>query len=75
MPEVNAQQKYETYFNKFFTDNGEYKQFVSLKDERIGQKIMRDRKGARQSVTQGLVIVVKRSDLKQKMIQDGILKN
>jgi hypothetical protein len=75
VPEVNAQQKHETYFNKFFMDNGEYKQFVSLKDERIGQKIMRDRKGARQSVTQGLVIVVKRSDLKQKMIQDGILKN
>jgi len=49
--EVNAQQKYETYFNKFFADDGEYKNYVSLKDERIGQKISRDRKGARQSVT------------------------
>lgn len=72
--EVNAQQKYETYFNKFFADDGEYKNFVSLKDERIGQKISRDRKGASQSVTHGVVVRVLRAELKQKMIEDGILK-
>lgn len=72
--EVNAQQKYETYFNKFFADDGEYKNFVSLKDERIGQKISRDRKGSRQSVTHGVVVRVLRAELKQKMIEDGILK-
>jgi hypothetical protein len=72
--EVNAQQKYETYFNKFFADDGEYKNYVSLKDERIGQKILRDRKGARQSVTHGVVVRVLRAELKQKMIEDGILK-
>jgi uncharacterized lipoprotein NlpE involved in copper resistance len=72
--EVNAQQKYETYFNKFFADDGEYKNFVSLKDERIGQKVSRDRKGARQSVTHGVVVRVLRAELKQKMIEDGILK-
>jgi len=72
--EVNAQQKYETYFNKFFADDGEYKNYVSLKDERIGQKISRDRKGARQSVTHGVVVRVLRAELKQKMIEDGILK-
>jgi hypothetical protein len=74
VPEVNAQQKYERYFNEFFKDNGEYKNFVSLKDERIGQKISRDRKGARESVTHGVVIRVLRSDLKQKMIEDQIIK-
>lgn len=72
--EVNAQQKYETYFNKFFADDGEYKKFVSLKDERIGQKISRDRKGARQSVTHGVVVRLLRAELKEKMIEDGILK-
>jgi hypothetical protein len=71
--EVNAQQKYEAYFNKFFADNGKYKNYVSLKDERIGQKISRDRKGARQSVTHGVVVQVLRAKLKQKMIEDGIL--
>lgn len=43
--EVNARQKHEAYFNKFFADGGEFKDYVSLRDERIGQKIKRDRKG------------------------------
>ncbi|WP_213524100.1 hypothetical protein [Nonlabens sp.] len=73
--EVNARQKHEAYFNKFFADNGNYKKFVSLKDERIGQKVSRDRKRARQSVTHGVVIRVLRAELKQQMIKDEILKN
>lgn len=73
--EVNARQKYEDYFNKFFSDNGEYKKYVSLKDERIGQKVARDRKGSRQSVTHGVVVRILRAELKKKMIEDGILKN
>jgi hypothetical protein len=71
--EVNARQKYDTYFNQFFTDGGEYKNFVSMKDERIGQKVSRDRKGARQSVTHGVIVRVLRAELKQKLIDDGIL--
>jgi hypothetical protein len=73
--EVNARQKHEAYFNKFFADNDQYKKYVSLKDERIGQKLSRDRKGSRQSVTHGVVVRVLRAELKQKMIEDGILKN
>jgi hypothetical protein len=73
--EVNARQKHEAYFNKFFADNGQYKKYISLKDERIGQKVSRDRKGSRQSVTHGVVVRVLRAQLKQKMIKDGILKN
>ncbi len=72
--EVNAREKYEDYFNKFFVDKGEYLKYVSLKDERISQKILRDRKGATQSVTHGIVLRIKRAELKEKMIQDGILK-
>jgi hypothetical protein len=44
--EVNARQKHETYFNKFFADEGDYKNFVSTKDERLSQKMSRDRKGS-----------------------------
>lgn len=72
--EVNAIEKYEEYFNKFFTDGGEFQDYVNVKDERILQKIDRDRKKARQSVTQGLVLRVLRSELKKKMEKDGILK-
>jgi hypothetical protein len=73
--EVNARQKYEIYFNKFFADDGEYKNYVSLKDERIGQKLFRDRKRSRQSVTHGVIVRVLRAELKQKMIEDGIINN
>jgi len=72
--EVNAQEKYEEYFNVFFADGGEYKNYISLRDERIGQKINRDRKKARESVTNGLVVRVLRSELKKKLITDGIIK-
>lgn len=74
VPEVNAQMKYEQYFNQFFADGGEYKNYVSLKDERVGQKLSRDRQSARKSVTHGVVLRVHRSELKQKMIADGIIR-
>jgi hypothetical protein len=72
--EVNAQQKYEDYFNKFFSDKGEFRNFISLKDEKILDKISRDKQKARESVTHGLVVRVLRAELKQKLIADGILK-
>lgn len=74
VPEVNARQKYEDYFNRFFADGGEYKRYVSLKDERFGDKRKRDKKEARQSVTHGIVLRILRADMKTKLIADGILK-
>jgi hypothetical protein len=71
--EVNAQEKYEDYFNKFFADGGEFRNFISLKDERIGDKLSRDKKRGRGSVTNGFIVRVLRSELKQKLIADGIL--
>lgn len=73
--EINAQDKYSDYFFKFFADGGLYKDFVIKKDERIGDRIKRDKKGAVHSVTHGLVVRVLRAELKQKLIEDGILKN
>jgi hypothetical protein len=72
--EPNAQQKYQDYFFEFFADNGEYKNYVSLKDERIFDKVKRDKKKARESVTNGLVVRVLVYDIKKKLIKDGILK-
>lgn len=72
--EVNAEEKYEDYFNKFFADGGEFRNFISLRDERIFDKLSRDRKGARESKTHGLIVRVLRSELKAKLIADGIIK-
>ena len=74
LTEVNARQKNEAYFNKFFSDNGEYTKYISLKDERIDSKLSRDRQVARKSVTHGVVLTILRAELRQKMIEDGIIK-
>jgi hypothetical protein len=74
VPEVNARTKYEDYFNNFLKDGGAYEKYVSLKDERAGDRFNRDKKDARQSVTYGIVLRILCSDLKKKLTEDGILK-
>jgi hypothetical protein len=71
--EVNAQDKYEDYFNKFFADAGAYTKFVNMKDEpiKIGAK---DRKSATEGTQYGIVVRILRAELKKQMITDNILK-
>lgn len=71
--EVNAQEKYEDYFNNFFKDGGEYKNFVNNKDESLWPKIFKDKKKAGTEVEEGVIVRVLRSELKKKMIEDKIL--
>jgi hypothetical protein len=73
--EPNARDKYESYFNDFFKDNGVYKKFVSSKDERIGDKVTRDRMKSDKSVTNSCVVKILRYQLKEQLIKDQILKN
>lgn len=75
VPEVNAEEKYESYFNKFFKDNGLYKFFVTLKDERIPNRIFRETKVSSNTVTIPVVVRVQRPQLKEQMKQDGILES
>jgi hypothetical protein len=72
--EVNAREKYEDYFNAFFADGGPFRDYISLRDERIFDKISRDRKKARESVTHGLIVRVLRAELRERLIADGIIK-
>ena len=72
--EVNAQEKYEAYFNTFFKDGGEYRRFVSLKDERISSRINRKAVSNKDAMTYSIVLRVLRTNLKQKLTEDGILK-
>jgi hypothetical protein len=64
----------EDYFNVFFADGGKYSQFVSLKDERVLEKVKRDKKKNGETRTHGLVVRVNRSALKQELTKDGIIK-
>jgi len=75
MLEVNAQEKYERYFNVFFRDGGNYARFVSLKDERLVERIMRnsDTRNRDQSSYTAVVRVL-RDELREQLIRDGILR-
>lgn len=69
--EVNAEEKYEDYFNAFFVDGGDWTQFVNLKDKRTGTThYVRDGKQMIETVT----VSVYRDALVKKLKADGILK-
>ena len=75
VPEVNAEMKYEDYFNRFFSDrHDEYKKFVSGNDERLDNKIFRRGMGDSRTVTYSVIVRIKRAQLKEQLIEDGILK-
>lgn len=76
LSEINSEIKYEDFFNLFFSDkNGDYKKFCSAKKERLRNKIFR--KGMRDSkrVTYSVVVNVNRSNLKEKLQHNGLIKN
>ena len=71
LTEVNAHEKYRDYFNTFFADHGPYKQFVNNKDKIAGTS-KRQRTDA--EIKYGVIVRVKHAELKQKLINDNILK-
>ncbi len=69
--EVNAKEKYADYFNAFFAKGGDYKKYCSRKQERTLST--RYKKTEAQMQTQ-LTVVVYRAELRQRLIDDNILK-
>lgn len=67
--EVNAQQKYEDYFNKFFSDKGLYSKYTTNQDAKFKR---RNPDGS--DVVYEITVRVLRSELKQQLKNDGILK-
>lgn len=69
--EVNAAEKYEDYFNRFFADGGAYKVYTSMTDEKRTSRI----KSSNNAIeTWGVVVRVDRAGLRQRMIDDGIIR-
>ncbi len=69
--EVNAQERYEDYFNAFFADGGAYTLYASLADETLTS-----RSKAKSKVQQsyGVVVTVNRAALQQRLIDDNVIK-
>lgn len=74
--EVNAEEKYEDYFNVFFMDNGEYLKYVSMKDEKRVNLFKKDKEKEKSKhfVKYAITVRVLRSELKKRLEDDNILQ-
>lgn len=68
---VNAEEKYQDFFNVFFMDKGDYTKFVSMEDKRFGSTV--ETKGDAM-VKQTLTVRILRSELRQYLIDHGVIK-
>ena len=69
--EVNAEEKYQYYFNVFFKDEGDYKQYVSMEDRR---PLTNKKENTKTQVKYGVTVRVLRAELQQRLIDDKIIK-
>lgn len=70
--EANANEKYEDYFNTFFTDKGDYSKYISFKDtKRFSRGKSRDKVGTSYDIT----IRVLRPQLRERLKTDNIIKD
>lgn len=69
--ESNARERHEDYFNRFFTDGGDYKKYVSPKDTKMrsGSK-SKDKLGYAYDLT----IRVLRQQLKERLKADKVIE-
>ena len=68
--EPNARVKYEDYFDLFFADGGAYKNYVSIENQK--KSAMKKFKGDGNE-TMGIIVVVNRSALRQRFVEDKII--
>ena len=68
--EVNAREKYEEYFDRFFKDGGEYSKYVTKEDEK---KRSKDKVKTKTFVVRVITVRVLRTQLKNRLKGDGII--
>ncbi len=69
--EINAEEKYEAYFNKFFTDGGDFEKYITKKERRLWSTRFTH---SDVQATAEVTVCVHRNDLRARLIADGILK-
>lgn len=70
--EVNARERHEDYFNSFFSDKGDYKKYVSLRDTKTRSA---GRKKDKVGYSYEMTIRVLRSELKARLKADNVIGN
>jgi hypothetical protein len=69
--EVNAFERHQEYFNRFFSRRGSYRRFVSRNNEKYGSRMI-EYNASRTKY--GLIVTVLNPQLKAQLIKDGIIK-
>lgn len=69
--EVNARERYSEYFDRFFSDGGEYARFVT---ENVGNKASRLNAKGSSLQSYSIIATVDRERLKKQLQADGIIK-
>lgn len=69
--EVNARERYAEYFDRFFSDGGEYLKFVKESSNKDKSRI--ESKGDYR-VNYGVVVDVDRAGIKRQLQSDGVLR-
>lgn len=67
---VNAEEKYQSFFNTFFADGGEYTRFVTSQDRRFGSN---NKESNTMQVKMSTTVRVLRAELKQYLIEKGLI--
>ena len=70
--EVNARERYEEYFNRFFADGGPFMEYVSLRDTK---KRSADRSKDKIGYTYEMTVRVLRSELKTRLKTDNVISS
>ena len=70
--ETNAREKYDDFFNRFFSKDGDYEKFVTYKEG--GRYLNRSKELSRLEKKFGIVVTVYRSQLKEYLKTNGIIK-
>lgn len=67
--EVNARERYETYFSRFFADGGAYNKYVTLEEKRTSRI-----KSANSALEAWSVVVrVDRNALRERLVNDNLI--
>lgn len=67
--EVNAREKYETYFQAFFREGGAYNRYVSLEENRTSR--IKSKSSTMEAWS--VVVIVDREALRQRLIEDNVI--
>jgi len=71
--EVNASEKYEDYFNNFFKNEGQYKEFTTISKKPILAKLFKGQKTGKLDVAYEVIVKVYMGNLKQHLKNNQII--